>query len=198
MAELSVKHKRTIADSIGQVMPEVAHNLSRFSSVKREKVETTEAEAVLTPREIEAQSLRNQITKHVEERNKRLARAIFSISPVSLLFFGIALFAVLFIVYSSMKLTIVQNELGVIDNKIKALDKENIEMENTANNKIDLNWLSEYATNELKMTKVDFDNIVFVDISGEERTEIIEAPSFFDKLKKTFSTGLAYVSEYLQ
>ncbi len=92
----------------------------------------------------------------------RKAVKIFSIALAILLFMSMA-------IYSRVQLDEVNREISSVENKIELAKSDTIRLNNELNAMVSINNVEDFAANKLGMVKVQDYQVVYVDLSTDDR-----------------------------
>ncbi len=139
---------------------QVAYDLSRFDNRARVR-EAVASEAVSAP----APKVR------VETQAKKVAPHI---SMWAVLGFLTAMALMFFIVFSYMQLTEISTASGALNREIKQLQKESVLLTSQKESMIDMREIERIAKEELGMVKPSKDQIIYIDLSGEDHAVVAD------------------------
>ncbi len=102
-----------------------------------------------------------------QEKNAASVKAvkIFAIAVAILLFMSMAIF-------SRVQLDEVNRDISSVENKMKLAESDTIRLNNELNAMVSMNKVEDFAANKLGMVKVQDYQVVYVDLSSDDRVVV--------------------------
>ena len=114
---------------------------------------------------------------------KPIARVKLGVSPVSVLLFMFMICGVLFVVFSYAQLSALNGTITRTAGELQTAAKEQKVLTAALESRIKLDEISEIAVRDFGFVKLDRRQIIYVDMSGKERAEVLTNVSLINKIR---------------
>ena len=123
-------------------------------------------------------------------RARAIPRPHMKISFRAIMLFFIAIALLSFLVYSHMQLSQIQRTNQELHVRLTTLRRQEAQLKNQFESSVRLSEIEQYATAELGMVKPGPDQIVYIDLGGEDHAVIIEQKTWWQSIRDTLSSAL--------
>ncbi len=146
----------------------VSYNSSAAPKVKPEPQKKPQLELVKKPR-MTAEQLRQQSLIETKKTIKVMAVAI-----TIMIFMAVA-------IYSRIQLDEINREISSIEKKIELAQSDSVKLNNELNAIVSIDNVEEYAVNVLGMEKIQDYQVEYVDLSSNDRVEVVDGEEVIEE-----------------
>lgn len=132
----------------------------------------------------------------VRKHTRAVARTSMKLRLSTVALFAAAITVLLFIVYSYMELTEVSSRNKQLSNQINKLEAEEYKLRNQFESIYSMTELENYAINELGMVRPGPEQIIYIDLAGEDEAVVIDQKSFWNELRSAFTGAMAAIGDF--
>lgn len=157
---------------------------------------TAVPERIALPKEKTVSLPKEQTRKKVKTTSKVIERPYMKLSFRMVALYTAAVALLMVIVYSNMQLSQIQKNNAQLRAELAALQRQESGLRNQIENNMQLSEVERYAKSELGMVKPDADQIIYIDLAGEDHAEVIEQKTFWETISEMFSSALVQAGEF--
>ena len=133
-----------------------------------------------------------------EVRTRTQAAPVRSSALMNALFLMAALMGMILIIFSNARLNESGNAVIVLENRLADLQEEQMRLQSEYEKSVDLAAIEAVATTELGMSRPVSGQTVYINLSGEDRGEVLQAKQgLFGRAAKSVSEAFSSLGEYL-